>query len=378
MTLAPKRLGCLLLVCVVLMPGRLPAQTDFSAGGFLKLHGIQGDLQDIPGLRGDQELFIPHVPVSPGATSTTSATNFHARTSRLWLRASRQTDHIGKIEVMVEGDLFGDFDGYRPRVRHAYLVAGPLLVGQTWSTFINTSALADIDSGTAVGNMVTRQHQLRWTGDINQQWQWHLALESPLNRLHYSGSNTIVAYHYESRPDIAARLQTSQGWGNVSVSLLSRELSADAPWRGVQGSTRTLAFSVAGRIDTGALDNLRFMLNHGDGLARHATLGTYADAVVDSQNGIEPVATTSALLAWQHYWTPQWRSTFGWSRSLSRLPETASKGLTVNADSLHFNLVWAPGTRYSLGAEYLHAARQLGDSRSGDINRVQLTYRLNF
>jgi hypothetical protein len=361
----------------LVLPHRLQAQPEFTGGGFFKLHAITGDLQDIAGYRGNQELFVPHIPVVPDSNKTNHAI-LHARTSRLWLRARQRDTAIGNVEFMVEGDLFGDYSGYRPRLRHAYLAAGSFLAGQTWSTFINTSARADIDSGTAVGNMVTRHHQLRWTRSMNEDWQWQVALETPLNRLHYTNTTNIVAWHYDSRPDMVARLQASKPWGNVSLSLLARELSADAPWRNFAGSTSALAWSVAGRINTGALDNLRFMVNHGAGLARYATLGTYADAVVETSGAVDAVTTSSGLLAWQHYWTPQWRSTFAWSRSLSSLPGNAGSSLTRNAESLHFNLIWAPGTRYSLGGEFLYAARGLVDGREGDISRLQFTFRLNF
>jgi hypothetical protein len=366
----------LMSACLVLS-GAVMAQPGFSGGGFFKLHAMTGDIRSSSGYRGDQELYIPHIPVSP-ASVTANHTNVHVRTSRLWLRVMKPDTPVGHVEFMVEGDLFVESDGYKSRLRHAYVVAGRLLAGQTWSTFINTSALADIDSGPAVGNMVTRQHQVRWTPVLNDNLQLQVALESPLNRLHYAGSTNIVAWHYDSRPDFVARLQASSNRGNISASVVSRELSADAPWRNFSGSAGVLAWSVAGRINTGALDNLRFMVNHGDGLARYATLGTYADAVVGASGAVDPVTTSSALLAWQHYWTPQWRSTAAWSRSISSLPANAGNILTRHADSLHFNLIWAPGTHYTLGGEYLFAARGLVDGRSGNIHRLQFTFRLNF
>ena len=354
------------------------AQSGFSAGGFLKLHGMLGDITSNTDQRGDYELFVPHIPVPGGNPGNETNSNWHARTSRLWLRAVQSDTPVGNIELMVEGDLFKEIGSYHPRLRHAYLLAGPVLAGKTWSTFVNASALADIDSGTAVGNMVTRQHQLRYTRMSGQGWQWQLAVETPLNRLHFEDDTQIVAYHYDSRPDIVGRVQTIQQWGNLSLSTVWRELSADAPWTGSNDNRQTLAFSLAGRINFGVLDNLRFMLNHGKGLARYSTIGTYADAVVGRNGNLGTLTGTGALVALQHYWTPQWRSTFAWSRSLGRLPERSDQRLTANADSLHFNLIWAPGTRYSLGAEYLQASRDLLNGQSGEIRRLQLTFRLNY
>src|SRR5690606_26557209 len=93
---------------LALLLGALPASTlaqSFSAGGFLKLHALSGDLSESRELRGDQELFIPHLP--PAATELRDdELNVHARASRLWLRASKLPTPLGEAEVLVEADLF--------------------------------------------------------------------------------------------------------------------------------------------------------------------------------------------------------------------------------------------------------------------------------
>ncbi len=354
------------------------AAVDFSTGGFLKVHGLAGNISASRELRGDQELFIPQVPLAARAYDSDSRTHLHARASRLWLRLQQPDSALGNLELFAEADWFKDFDSYSPRLRHAYVKAGHLLVGQNWSTFINTQALADIDAGTAVGNSVTRLHQLRWSQPLRDDLQLHVALEDPVNRLHFSGSSGITVIERERPYDAVLRLEALPAWGSVSLAGLWRELSVTSSRPQQQDQRGATAFSLAGRIDTGTLDNLRFMLNYGDGLARHSTLGAFADATVADDGSLVGGRGYSVLLAHQHFWTPQWRSTFAVSTARSELPAAAAGALTRDTRSAHANLIWTPNQRWSLGVEYLHGWRAVKDGRDGELQRLQLTWRLNF
>jgi hypothetical protein len=373
----------LAIVCL-LQPGAavLAATPDatrvLSAGGFIKLHGLLGDISPGRELRGDQELFVPQIPLTAVPDEDDRRTHLHARASRLWLRLQQPDTALGDVEVFAEADWFKDFDSYSPRLRHAYVKAGRLLAGQSWSTFINTQALADIDAGTAVGNSVTRLHLLRFSQPLRDKLQLHVALEDPVNRLHFSGSSGISVIERERPYDIVLRLEALPDWGSVSLSGVWRELSATSARAQTADQRGATAFSLAGRIDTGALDNLRFMFNYGAGLARHSTLGTFADAVVEPDGSLEAISGYSTLLAYQHYWTPQWRSTFALSSARSELPALAPATLTRSTRSGHVNLIWAPNTRWSLGAEYLYGWRASHAGSDGELQRLQLTWRLNF
>jgi hypothetical protein len=385
MMLPAGRGAGLLLALGLLLPagpalGAAPdPSTRFSAGGFFKLHAQLGDHSASRDLRGDQELFIPQLALTPRPAADKNRTHVHARSSRLWLRLQQTDTRWGAVEAFAEADLLKNFDDYSPRLRHAYVKAGRLLVGQSWSTFVNTQALADIDAGVAVGNSVTRLHLVRWSQPLRDDLQLQLALEKPVNRLHFSGSgNSGISVIERERPyDFALRLEALPDWGSVSFSGVWRELSVSSDRTVPTDRQRVAAFSAAGRMDIGALDNLRFMFNYGDGLARHATLGTFADAVVEADGSLEANTSYSTLLAYQHYWTPQWRSTFAFSTARSALPASAAATLTRSTQSSHLNLIWTPNQRWSLGLEYLQAWRKLKQGLDGELQRMQLTFRVN-
>lgn len=358
--------------------GAEPSSLQWSAGGFLKVHALLGDIGASRDLRSDQELFIPQIPVTARPAGDSRRHHLHARASRLWLRLQTETSPVGAIELFAEGDWFQAFDEYRPRLRHAYLRAGRLLVGQTWSTFVNPQALADIDAGTAVGNSVTRLQQLRWTLPLRDDLQLHMALEDPVNRLQFSGNSSITAIGRERPYDLALRLDSQRDWGSLSLAGVWRVLSVTSARLQAADRRTVTAYSLAGRIDIGTLDNLRFMLNAGSGLARHSTLGTFADAVVNDDGALEGSTGITTMVAWQHFWSRNWRSTFALSTARSNLPAAAAATLTRSTRSAHANLIWSPGSRWSLGAEYLYGWRELQQGADGELQRLQFTFRLNF
>ncbi|MCB1672597.1 MAG: DcaP family trimeric outer membrane transporter [Gammaproteobacteria bacterium] len=371
-----------LLLGLLLTPDQSQAAEppDLSMGGFFRLQLLSGGISADRNRSGDSELWIPDIPVTPQPTSNWKPVQVHARESRLWVRAVQETP-LGQLEALVEGDLDADrHDGHDPRLRHAYLILGPLLVGQTYTTFTNTSALADIDAGIAVGNVVTRHRLIRWQQSLGTGSSFSLALEDSLNRLHFSGTNSIVSTGDRRPPDLVMRFDRNGDWGNASVSLLLREITTtEPPGPGIHTDTELgSALSFAGRIATGGLDNLRFMFNYGDALARYSTLSTFADASVTAAGQVRLTATHSGLLAWQHFWAPRWRSTLALSYSRADPHRSTSGKLSRESRSGHANLIWTPTQRVSLGIEYLYGWRSLINGDSGNLDRLQLTTRINF
>ncbi len=358
------------------LPGLFP-HTRFSMGGFGRLHILSGDVSPGRRLLGDQMLFIPHIPVRGSEASRGDRLLAHAKDSRIWFRAVTPSQW-GNVEALAEFDLYDTPERHQPRVRHLYGIFGRLLVGQTFTTFTNTSALADLDAAIAVGNVVTRQPMLRWTQPLADGMNLALALEQPLSRINRAGEPGFSAPGGESTPDLVARFTSSGPWGNVSLAAMARQVTT-SQWVLEQGTQQWGgALSLAGRIEIGALDNVRFMFNHGNTLARYSTLGAYADGIVEAEGNLQLNTIHSSMVAYQHFWTPQWRSSLGLSHSRASLPTAAVDDLTRASRSAHANLIWAPTPRASVGLEYLYAERELQDGRGGELSRFQVTIRVNF
>lgn len=180
----------------------------------------------------------------------------------------------------------------RPRLRHAFIKYKNVLVGQTWTTFQNTSSLAEAADfgGPLVASAFIRQGQIRYTSGGLQ-----LSLENPET---YGGNNKVQGgTRNDSVPDVIAKYTFKGDWGNVSVSGLARQLESMA------GNTESaFGYGVAGRIKTYGKDDFRFQL-HGGNVGRYVGVTASTDMVGD-----EVEDTTAIMVAYRHFWTDDIRS----------------------------------------------------------------------
>lgn len=199
----------------------------------------------------------------------------------------------GDVTGFIEMDFWGGggneivSNSAHPRIRHAFVKYKDLTVGQTWSTFMNTSAIpesADF-AGATTGLVFIRQGQVRY--NIGN---FQVALENPESW----GGDTAN----DNVPDVVARYNVKGDWGSVSVSGLARQLNTT-----LGNSESAFGASIAGRIKTGGKDDIRFQIHKGE-------LGRYVGvAAVKDLYGEEVEDLTSVLVAYRHFWNESLRST---------------------------------------------------------------------
>ncbi|WP_286339533.1 DcaP family trimeric outer membrane transporter [Ferrimonas sp. YFM] len=204
----------------------------------------------------------------------------------------------GDVTGFIEMDFFGTggnqviSNSTSPRIRHAFVSYKGILAGQTWTTFMNTSAIpesADF-AGALVGLSFVRQGMIRYSMGGLQ-----VAVENPET---FGGDTSN-----DSMPDVIGKYTFKGDWGNVNVSVLGRELNT------IGGSSETaFGASIAGKINTFGKDDFRFQYHQGE-LGRYISGGAAMDVV-----GEEVEDTTAWLAAYRHYWTDTLRSTalYGW------------------------------------------------------------------
>ncbi|MDX2370234.1 MAG: DcaP family trimeric outer membrane transporter [Colwellia sp.] len=203
----------------------------------------------------------------------------------------------GEVMGFIELDFINSLQGNQivsnsvsPRLRHAFIKYQDFTVGQTWTTFMNTSALAEtLDfAGTAMGEVFIRQAQVRYTNGGLQ-----LSLENPET---HAGDTTE-----DSVPDFVAKYTFKDDWGNVSVAGLVRQLNT----AGGESET-SVGYSIAGRINTVGKDDLRFQYSGGE-IGRYVGVVSATDVV-----GEEVEETDAYLVAYRHFWTEDTRSTLAY------------------------------------------------------------------
>lgn len=199
----------------------------------------------------------------------------------------------GDVTGFIEMDFWGGggnqivSNSAHPRIRHAFVKYKGLTVGQTWSTFMNTSAIpesADF-AGATTGLVFIRQGQVRY-----DMGNFQVSIENPESW----GGDTAN----DNVPDVVARYNFKGDWGSASVSALARQLNTNL------GETESaFGVSIAGRIKTVGKDDLRFQFHKGE-LGRYVGVAAVPDLI-----GEEVEDLTSILVAYRHFWNETTRST---------------------------------------------------------------------
>lgn len=356
--------------------------TSLAIGGYAKLDTLYSSVSTSTlNSMGNQLLLLSSIPAGPARLGANSQTTVHAKETRLWFK-SFTPSRLGDINTYVEFDWFGSADSYTPRLRHAYGSIGPFLAGQTWSTFLNVATIPEtLDLGSPVAIGTLRQPLLRWSWPFSlggQPFEFQAAAESPNTRLALPHTAAIASHNDDRYPDLIGRLNFNPEWGSLSLVGMGREIRYSPP-TGAARSQWGGAVSVAGKVKTSGLDNLRFSLSYGNALGRYISLNTFTDAALDGSGRVMDLNTTySALLAYQHWWSDTWRSSLAYGFAQSDLPAYANGGLTRQGQSVHANLLWSPVVQTTFGLEYIYATRTQENGLHGDLHRVQFSSRFNF
>ncbi len=373
--------------------------TSLGLGGHVKVDALLNSVSAGRDRIGDQQTFYSQIPVG-GAPGEHSQISFIAKDTRLWLK-SFTPSKFGDVNTYVEFDFYGDpaISTYAARLRHGYGSFGNLMAGQTWTTFLNTSAIADhIDTGNSAGSIFHwRQPMIRWT----QPFTWRgvpmdmqAALESPRTRVWVPTSienlantsitnpnldNYFISPNADRYPDLIARLNFNPAWGSISLAALGRQVHYTNGAAGRQASAWGGDISLAGRVDSFDLDNFRFMMHIGKGASRYiSTVNTFEDAAIATDGHMELVKTYGGMISYQHWWSKQWRSNLTYGYTGSDHPSWVPGILNRQVQSIHANLLWSPVSQTMMGVEYIFAERELLNGLSGDLHRIQFSARYSF
>ncbi len=366
--------------------------TKFTYGGYVQLDAMATQYSDgKPGNNLIDDFLVPSlIPVEPssGPSDSYNSTNMSAKNSRFFFTTSTETD-VGRISSRFELDFMLSSQGderisnsWSSRLRHAFLQwdyskSSSIMAGQSWSTFFNVGALPDnLDFVGPVGTLFVRQPQVRWTMGGLQ-----LAVENAATRL----NGVDWDNDHEGIPDLVARYNGKMGDLSWSVAGLGRELSfedrSNAAIEGANDSQYVYGLSFAGKWAFG-MDDFRFMFNYGDGLGRYMGLNAFNDGYVDASGDIGTIDQWGGFLAYRHFWTPHWNSTFSASMAEADNPgigDYAGAGsLAKEYQSVHASLNYLPMPKLQFGGELIYATKELEDGRDGDMSRFQFAAKYAF
>ena len=160
------------------LPG---SDTSISFSGYVKGDFIYDLGRDV----GDS-FVVSSIPVDNSmAANADGNVRLHARQSRFRFDSRTPTDW-GQLRTRIEGDFSGTGGNERFsnsstfRLRHAWGQLGPVLAGQTWTTFMDQDTYANtVDFAGPVGVEFARQAQIRYSTGLAEGLSLDLAVENP-------------------------------------------------------------------------------------------------------------------------------------------------------------------------------------------------------
>lgn len=303
--------------------------------------------------------------------------NFFARETRFNIDVRRT---VGKVplKLFVEGDFFSSGD--QLRLRHAYIVAGDFIVGQTWTTLSVLESLPimiDFAAGDALFG--GRTAQLRYQKKLSDKLTLAVAIEN-IPFLGIENPNNLPGRAIYQFPLIPARLDYSWNTGmlavGASVGILGWSGGSDGP----NPNTMQVSAVVAGRQYIGKVTYVSWNLSFGQGSGENimAFAGSNANAVLTADGDLERIPSYAVVLGAKHSWNKKLASNFSYAYGWLQVPDTREPFALQKGGIGHVNLIYSPLDYFSTGVEYMWGARRATNDALGTASRLQMMAKFSF
>lgn len=390
------------------IPGsfRLPnSETSLRLYGFAELnmvHEMKGDNTD-----SDYASFLPYAPLNDSAQGNRTGRNYlHARTSRFGIEASTPTKY-GPLGIKVEGDfnneprsgntaVYGTMgniftqqatNSYNFRLRHAYGQFGGLLIGQTWSTFMDVDNSPEtVDFNGPIGSTFIRQPQIRYTYPTKDNGSFTVAVENSVSYV-LDGTGAATPNGFSRVPDLIGRWDKSFNWGAMSVRGVTHEHRLD-DGAGVSLSRRGYGLAASGLVKTVGADFLTWAVTGGNGIGRYFNYieGAFHDA---ANNKILMEKALGVVVGYQHKQsdTLRFNGSIGLQKNYSNDYTDFARangldsgrfGINEKIWQAHLGFIWNPVKGVDIGTEYIFGRRTTLANENGDMSRINFSAKYNF
>jgi hypothetical protein len=356
------------------LPG---TQTILKIGGYFKSDFIY-DLKPA----GNPDAFVPSSFPIPQPASVNNTT-VSIRPTRLSLDFRIPYTQVGEVRFYVETDFFGT-SSTTPRLRHAYAQARNLLIGQTFTNFMDPDAFPDgLDFQGPNGMVNLRNPQFRYGFALSPRTTLHVSVEKPSSDVIFQTAQ-FVSQPEAPAPDGTIRLRQEFDRGHFQVAGLFRSIGAFVPAKPVQKTDSVFGWGINTSLglETFGRDNLIFAVAAGHGISRYIqdTSGLGIDAEPASGATTHLVATPAVGVeaAYQHYWIKRLRSSAIYSYAAVNNTDLAAPTTYNHATYTGVNLIWNPGGSFNVGAEFLYGWTMLQNGQSANAPRIQFSAKYSF
>jgi len=353
------------------LPG---TQTILKIGGYFKTDFIE-DLKP----SGNTDSFVPSSFPVPQPTSVNNST-VSIRPTRLSLDFRVPSNKIGEVRFYLEGDLFGT-NATTPRLRHAYAQARNVLIGQTFSNFMDPDAFPDtLDFQGPNGMVSIRNPQLRYGFALSPSTTFYVSVEKPSSDVTFK-TPQFSAQPNAPSPDGAIRLRQEFERGHFQVAGIFRSIAASLP-DGKSDSVFGWGVNTSLGIKTFGKDNVIFAVAAGHGISRYlqdtSGLGIDAEVTSAAHPHLEATPAVGVEASYQHYWRKSLRSSAFYSYAAVNNTELASASNYNHATYSGANLIWNPYGSLNVGAEFLYGWAMDQNALKANAPRIQFSAKYSF
>ena len=354
---------------------RLPGtQTLLKIGGYFKTDFIY-DLKP----PGNTDAFVPSSFPVPQVTSVNNST-VSVRPTRLSADFRIPATSVGDVRFYVEGDFFGS-NSTTPRLRHAYAQVANLLIGQTFTNFMDPDAFPDtLDFQGPNGIVSIRNPQFRYGFALNSSTTFYISVEKASSDVIFK-TPQFTDQPTSPTPDGAIRLRKEFERGHFQVAGLFRSISAYLPngrsdsvfgW----GVNTSLGFKTVGK------DNFIIAVAAGRGISRYiqdtSGLGIDAEPANLASPHLEATPAVGAEAAYQHYWFNKLRSNAIYSYVAVNNTDLATSSTYNHGTYMGGNLIWNPRGSLNLGGEVLYGWIVEQSCMKANDTRFQVSAKYSF
>lgn len=354
---------------------RLPGTRTFlRIGGFARSDFIY-DLKPA----GAPDLFVPaSIPIPAPANVNNSTISI--RPTRLNLDFLVPTDVIGTVRFFIEGDLFG-VNATAPRVRHAYAQIDNILIGQTFSTFMDPDSGTDqLDFQGPNARITTRNPQIRYTLKVHPKTTFAIAAERPTSDIAFTVAG-FEALPNSPSPDGILQFRREMNDGHVQIAAVFRSISGFLR-NGATDSVFGWGFSGGGAQRLFDRDMVVYQIAYGNGIERYIndTAGLGIDAALNSAANpyLKALPVVATYGGYQHFWTSKLRSSLVYGFVQVQNTDFQPGSVFHQSNYSAANLIWNPIGSLNVGAEFLYGWRVNKDGSSGNAPRIMFSARYNF
>ncbi|WP_242333741.1 MULTISPECIES: DcaP family trimeric outer membrane transporter [Anaeromyxobacter] len=379
--------------------------------GFAELnwvHAFGPDNSDI-----DYATFAPYLPLEGTAAGRrTNRDYLTARTSRLGIDAATPTRY-GVLGVKIEGDFNNEprtgntaqygapenlftqqqTSSYGFRVRHLYGVFGGLLVGQTWSTFMDVDNYPEtVDYNGPTGATFIRQPVIRYTYATQSAGGFTVALENSSSYVLDSRAGPAdspnpdyglpIPTSLSRVPDVVVRWDKGFQWGALGARAMTQELRFD-DGDGTKAAARGWGAAASASFKVRGSDWLALQVTGGDGIGRY--LNYIEGALYDAAAGRIRTERAVGVIAGYQLKPAGWvrvNFVYGATRDLDGSYTDVAKatgldggryGVNRSVQQLHVGPIFTPVKGVDVGVEGIWAQRRTLAGERGEDQRLDFS-----